>query len=158
MILRARLPYSIIRCCIANSECACRVRLWRLDSNDPETPYPFKCDAVVQTGHRGNIFNAQFLPSSSRMYGSTYRITTLCLHSLVIQSATVARDKQVRIFDVERAISAPSQGLETEFTREQTCIRVLRCHADSTKRIVTEESPDLFLTVSEVRNHGVQLS
>lgn len=43
------------------------VRLWRLDDANTEQEYPFVCDAVLQTGHRGNIFNAQLLPHSSRM-------------------------------------------------------------------------------------------
>lgn len=43
------------------------VRLWRLDEANTEQEYPFVCDAVLQTGHRGNIFNAQLLPHSSRM-------------------------------------------------------------------------------------------
>ena len=42
-------------------------------------------------------------------------------------------------------------GRETDFSQRETCIRVFRCHKGRTKRIVTEGSPDLFLTVAEVR-------
>lgn len=38
-----------------------------MDPTDMETPYPFKCDAVINTGHGGNIFNAHLLPSSSHL-------------------------------------------------------------------------------------------
>lgn len=36
----------------------------------------------------------------------------------------------------------------------QSCRRVLRCHEGRVKRIVTENSPDLFLTVAEVIDWG----
>ena len=39
---------------------------------------------------------------------------------------------------------------ETEYSTRQAAIRVLRCHKGRTKRIVTEDTPDLFLTVAEV--------
>ena len=45
-----------------------RVRLWKLDSENTEQDYAFVCDTVIHTGHRANIFNAQMLPHSSRMY------------------------------------------------------------------------------------------
>ena len=41
-------------------------------------------------------------------------------------------------------------GREVVYTPRQTNVRVLRCHDDSVKRIITEDSPDVFLTVSEV--------
>ena len=34
---------------------------------DWATPYPFKCDAILQTPHKGNIFNVQLLPGSTKM-------------------------------------------------------------------------------------------
>jgi hypothetical protein len=63
-------------------------------------------------------------------------------------SVTVAGDHQVRVFDAEDAVSQSSN--ETEYVTREACTRVLRCHTDRCKRIVTEDSPDLFLTVSEV--------
>ncbi len=59
-------------------------------------------------------------------------------------SATVAGDRQVRVFDVGYAHG----GSETEYSNART--HLLTCHEDRVKRIVTEESPDVFLTVSEV--------
>ncbi len=38
-----------------------------MDKNSEED-YPFVCDAIIDTGHRANVFNAQMLPYSSRMY------------------------------------------------------------------------------------------
>lgn len=46
----------------------CRVRMWRMDMSNAEEDYPWACTTVIHTGHRGNIFNAQMLPGSSRMY------------------------------------------------------------------------------------------
>lgn len=34
-------------------------------------------------------------------------------------------------------------------------VNVLRCHRDAVKRLVTEDSPDLFLTVAEVLQYKV---
>jgi WD repeat-containing protein 42A len=48
-----------------------------------------------------------------------------------------------------------------EYTTRESCIRVLRCHTGRTKRIITEDSPDLFLTVAEdgqVRQHDLRTS
>ena len=42
--------------------------MWRKDKNNTEEDYPFVCDTVIDTGHRANVFNAQMLPYSSRMY------------------------------------------------------------------------------------------
>lgn len=116
------------------------LRLWRQDTDDYSTPYPYKETAIVRTGHTGNIFNARLLPSSSRI-------------------ATVAGDRQVRIFDVERALSNSSNGKAPEYSERETCTRVLKCHSGRTKRIVTEESSDVFLTVAEdgtVRQHDLR--
>ena len=58
---------------------------------------------------------------------------------------------QVRVFDANTAsTSAVSDRLETEYSVKQSCIGVLRCHEDRVKRVITEDSPDLFLSVSEV--------
>ncbi|KAE9410559.1 WD40 repeat-like protein [Gymnopus androsaceus JB14] len=104
------------------------VLIWRMDSTEMEEAYPFVCRTAIHTGHTGNIFNAQMLPYSSRI-------------------ATVAADRQVRIFDQEYC---------TLHSRTHT----LRCHEDRVKRIATEESPDRFLTVSEdgsVRQHDLRV-
>lgn len=65
--------------------------------------------------------------------------------------ATVSGDNLVRVFDIGEAAGRSSTGTETIYTTRQACIRVLRCHLGRTKRIITEDSPDLFLTVAEVR-------
>ena len=44
----------------------------------------------------------------------------------------------------------PVSGQEAVYTTRDTKLRVLRCHEAAVKRIVTEDSPDLFLIVSEV--------
>ncbi|KAI0832422.1 WD40 repeat-like protein [Trametes gibbosa] len=118
------------------------VRLWRLvNESDGSEAYPFVCDAVIHTGHHANIFNAQMLPYSSRI-------------------ATVAGDNQVRVFDHEQAAGQLRSNGETHYYARQAAIRVLRCHDGRVKRIVTEDSPDLFLTVGEdgsVRQHDLRV-
>ncbi|CAL1700680.1 unnamed protein product [Somion occarium] len=116
------------------------VRIWRLDSSDTTKEYPYVCDAVIRTGHRANIFNTQMLPHSNRI-------------------ASVAGDKQVRIFDIGDIVSQAGDGRETLYTARQANVRILRCHSDSVKRITTEGTPDVFLTVSEdgtVRQHDLR--
>lgn len=119
------------------------VRMWAIDAADASQEYPFTCRSVVRTGHRANIFGVQMLPSSNRI-------------------ATAAGDKQVRVFDIgEECLSSLANGSETIFNSCQVCIRVLRCHEDRVKRIVTEHSPDLFLSVGEdgsVRQHDLRLA
>ncbi|KAJ3553208.1 hypothetical protein NM688_g3741 [Phlebia brevispora] len=117
------------------------VRLWRIDESNTEQEYPFVCDAVLQTGHRGNIFNAQLLPHSTRI-------------------ATVARDTQVRICDAREGLNETVRGRDAVYSTRETDVKVLKCHDRATKRIVTEDSPDLFLTVSEdgtVRQHDLRV-
>ena len=63
---------------------------------------------------------------------------------------TAAGDEQVRVFDIETTHSATLDGVVTEYNSRQSCIRILRCHDNRVKRIVVEESPDLFLSVGEV--------
>lgn len=68
-----------------------------------------------------------------------------------VPRATAAGDKQVRVFDVgEAAFSGTPNSRETSYNTRQSCTHVLRCHEDRVKRVVTEHSPDLFLTVGEV--------
>ncbi|KAI0723306.1 WD40 repeat-like protein [Earliella scabrosa] len=117
------------------------IRLWRMDRSNTEDAYPFTCDTIIQTGHRGNVFNAQMLPHSS------------CI-------ATVAGDGTVRVFDHTRAAGYPRHTGETEYGFQEANTRVLRCHSGRTKRIVTEDSPHSFLTVAEdgtVRQHDLRV-
>ncbi|PCH41019.1 WD40 repeat-like protein [Wolfiporia cocos MD-104 SS10] len=117
------------------------IRLWRIDPSDDSNDYPFACEVVVETGHAANIFNAQMLPSSSRI-------------------ATVAGDCEVRVCDVGATIPSARYSGETRFSTRQANVRVIRCHGNRVKRIITEESPDLFLTVSEdgtVRQHDLRV-
>jgi len=44
------------------------------------------------------------------------------------------------------------------YNTRQSCVRVLRCHSGRTKRIITEDSPDLFLTVAEVSKSSTSFS
>ncbi|KAF8655275.1 hypothetical protein AX16_003175 [Volvariella volvacea WC 439] len=115
------------------------VRIWRMDVATMEQEYPFTCRAVIRTGHRANIFNAYMLPYSTRI-------------------ATVAGDKQVRIFDIGHA-NIVADGNESEYGTNSAVVDVLRCHSDRVKRIIIEDSPDLFLTVGEdgtVRQHDLR--
>ena len=54
------------------------------------------------------------------------------------------------MFDYEKAAGFLGSNGETEYSTRQAAIRILKCHGGRTKRIVTEDSPDLFLTVGEV--------
>ena len=54
------------------------------------------------------------------------------------------------MFDVGEAVGQSPTGSEMSYNTRQSCIRVLHCHSGRTKRIITEDSPDLFLTVAEV--------
>ncbi|KAG1755653.1 WD40 repeat-like protein [Suillus lakei] len=114
----------------------------KLSNAASQEEYPFVCQSVISTGHTQNIFNAQMLPFSTRI-------------------ATVSGDRQVRVFDVGEAVGQSPTGSEMEYTTRESCIRVLRCHTGRTKRIITEDSPDLFLTVAEdgqVRQHDLRAS
>ena len=117
------------------------------DSSDA----PFALNTSVLTGHRANIFSVKFMP-----------------HSNDGTLVTCAGDSQVRVFDIEYAssqrnvaatsalaASARSQRFNhffdgTRYLNEgNTNSRVYRSHSDRVKRIVTENSPHLFLTCSE---------
>lgn len=118
------------------------IRVWRMDPSTDSNEYPLSCQSVIHTGHTHNVFNAQMLPHST-------------------QIATVSGDKQVRVFDVGEAVGRSPTGSEMTYTTNEACKRVLRCHTGRTKRIVTEDSPDLFLTVAEdgtVRQHDLRTS
>ena len=64
--------------------------------------------------------------------------------------ATVARDSQVRICDAREGLSETVRGRDTVYSTRETNVKVVKCHDRAVKRIVTEDSPDVFLTVSEV--------
>jgi len=44
------------------------VRIWKMDTSNLSQEYPFISRCTIQTGHEANIFSAQMLPHSSRMY------------------------------------------------------------------------------------------
>ena len=89
---------------------------------------------------------------------------------------TAAGDAEVRVFDLEyngqttessigANVSSTERGIRFQhmyrgiryLSDGNTNARVYRSHADRVKRIVTESSPNLFLTCSEdgeVRYHG----
>ncbi|KAH6914871.1 WD repeat-containing protein [Coprinopsis sp. MPI-PUGE-AT-0042] len=115
------------------------VRLWRMESSDLNQ-YPYVCRSVMSTGHTGNIFSVKMLPFSSRI-------------------VTCAADKKIRVFDASTALEV-NASLETAFSARQSSIRLLRCHKDRVKKIVTEDSPDVFLSLSEdgtVRQHDLRV-
>lgn len=144
--MRIAIDLEIRRCSFVQ-----RVRLWHFvaDSGGSDG-YPFRCDTVIHTGHRANIFNAHMLPYSLRMYVSRFVTVYSILIATQNQSATVAGDNQVRVFDHVKAAGQPQDNGETHYYARHAAIRVLRCHDGRVKRIVTEDSPDLFLTVGEV--------
>jgi len=64
---------------------------------------------------------------------------------------TAAADGRIRISDISVASNNGEQdSLESNYTIKQSVKQVLRCHDDRVKRILTEDSPALFLSVSEV--------
>lgn len=67
-----------------------------------------------------------------------------------MNSATVAGDRQVRVFDVGELRGASSDRQEVVYSTRQSCTHILQCHERRVKRIMTEHSSDLFLTVAEV--------
>lgn len=112
---------------------------------------PFSLSTTVSTGHTANIFSAKFMPHSDD-------------RTLV----TCAGDAEVRVFDIEysgrnpgtsanASIASASRGQRFHNTYRgvrylsdgNTNARVYRSHGDRVKRIVTESSPNLFLTCSE---------
>ncbi|KAK5109082.1 hypothetical protein LTR62_007538 [Meristemomyces frigidus] len=116
------------------------------DNNDQ-----FKLTATVATGHTANIFSVKFMP------GHADRTVV-----------TAAGDGEVRVFDLEYAGQATEASASSLYASEgrrrgrnrvydgvrymsdgDTGVRVYRSHGDRVKRIVTESSPNLFLTCSE---------
>ncbi|KAH7078384.1 hypothetical protein FB567DRAFT_533781 [Paraphoma chrysanthemicola] len=104
----------------------------------------FSLTTSILTGHRSNIFSVKFMPYSN---------------DRTIVSAT----DDVRIFDIEHtghsalgAGSKPSPSRRSigmardgvTLTEGDTNAKVFRCHTDTVKRIVTEDTPFYFLTCS----------
>nr|XP_019044312.1 hypothetical protein I302_07596 [Kwoniella bestiolae CBS 10118]OCF23242.1 hypothetical protein I302_07596 [Kwoniella bestiolae CBS 10118] len=122
-----------------------RICIWQPDphptsSSSSRSPHPLKIADTISTGHRANIFSAKFLPNTS-----TPTIVSC------------AGDRDVRVFEVERLVRDSATG-ELKGERGDG-VTILKCHKDRTKRIATENSPYLFLTVSEdgtVRQHDLR--
>lgn len=115
------------------------VRMWKINPAEPIEDCPLECTSVIHTGHNANIFGIQMLPYSTKI-------------------ATCALDSQVRVSDIGNG--APIGERETAYATGAANVAVFRCHSGSTKRILTEESPDHFLTVSKdgtVRQHDLRL-
>ena len=53
--------------------------------------------------------------------------------------------------DIRDVTVGSGAGKEVEYSWRQAGVQVLRCHSGAVKRITTEDSPALFLTVSEVK-------
>ncbi|KAJ7507850.1 WD40 repeat-like protein [Mycena galericulata] len=114
------------------------VRIWRMDPTLLHD-YPFVCRGIIHTGHRANIFNAHMLPYSSNI-------------------ATVAGDGQVRVHGIGE-VGSSGPPITSQLVSSHTPIRTFRCHDHRVKKLVTEDSPHLFLTVSEdgsVRQHDLR--
>ncbi|KAI5801568.1 WD domain-containing protein [Peziza echinospora] len=120
----------------------------------------FAFNTAIDTGHTANIFSVKFMPFSN--------------DSKIV---SCAGDWEVRIFDIEYApTSAPSQTPRASispqartryqphrygtsfnsnpkpaklYTAGEASAKVYTSHTDRVKRIVTENSPYLFLTCSE---------
>ncbi|WVQ84875.1 hypothetical protein IAT38_007038 [Cryptococcus sp. DSM 104549] len=122
-----------------------RICMWQPDpSPDSFSPHALKIYDTIFTGHRANIFSAKFLPNSN-----TPTIVSC------------AGDKEVRVFDVMRLGRGESMWRPGRYELGPVgdSFRVLQCHQDRTKRIATENSPWMFLTVSEdgtVRQHDLR--
>ena len=111
----------------------------------------FRLATTVATGHTQNIFSVKFMPYSNDR-----------------TVVTAAGDGEVRIFDLEYSGESRGASSASAFASEgrrirqsriydgvrylsdgDTDCRVYRSHGDRVKRIVTESSPNLFLTCSE---------
>ena len=111
----------------------------------------FALATTVSTGHIANIFSVKFMPHSNE-------------NTLV----TCAGDCEVRVFDIEHSSRSTIPSVDSSLASSargalynnlykgvrylsygDTNTRVYRSHGDRVKRIVTESSPNLFLTCSE---------
>ncbi|CAO1623984.1 unnamed protein product [Parajaminaea phylloscopi] len=104
--------------------------------------------AEIATGHTANIFSVAFAPhsSDSRLF-------------------TAAGDSQIRIFDLNRSHNGARVDVGTKWydRYDQSSggveCRTLRCHRRRAKRLATENSPDILLSVAEdgdVRSHDLR--
>ncbi|OXG48096.1 hypothetical protein J010_04775 [Cryptococcus neoformans] len=122
-----------------------RICIWQPDttSHSSLSPHPLKLSETISTGHRANIFSAKFLP-----YANTPRIVS------------VAGDRDVRVYDVESLGRRMGEAGDWELDGVSgEGVTLLKCHKNRVKRIATENSPSLFLTVSEdgtVRQHDLR--
>lgn len=123
-----------------------------IHSYQPESSVSqFSLTTTVTTGHTANIFSVKFMP-----------------HSNDGTLVTCAGDSEVRVFDIENSSQHPISSVGSErrssgrgatfnnlykgvryLSYGDTNARIYRSHADRVKRIVTESSPNLFLTCSE---------
>ncbi|KAL7418329.1 hypothetical protein Q5752_006787 [Cryptotrichosporon argae] len=127
-----------------------RLCIWTPDPSSPSSsPHPLRLADVISTGHTANIFSARYLPNAA--------VPTII---------SCAGDHEIRVFDVERlgrvedgvvrgrrATPGDLNGWDGPGTT------VLKCHRDRTKRLATETSPFIFLSVSEdgtVRQHDLR--
>ncbi|KAF2435378.1 WD40 repeat-like protein [Tothia fuscella] len=85
---------------------------------------------TIDTGHTRNIFSVKFMP-----------------HSNDRTIVTAAGDREVRVFDIERA--SFSGGGHQRLSTNSTNAKVFRSHNGPVKRIVTEASPFYFMSCSE---------
>nr|ODN76375.1 hypothetical protein L203_06441 [Cryptococcus depauperatus CBS 7841] len=122
-----------------------RICIWRPDTalGSSVSPHPLRWAETVATGHQANIFSAKYLPNAN-----TPTIVS------------VAGDRDVRVYEVERLETELAPGGVRQLNgREGEGVRLFKCHRDRVKRIATENSPSLFLTVSEdgtVRQHDLR--
>lgn len=94
--------------------------------------------------------NVAFLLTNVSFHYSYLRMNRHKYESTEKFRATVAGDKQVRVFDIAGNSPGSQVGQETNHSTTESLFRVIRCHSGRVKRIVVEQSPDLFLTVAEV--------
>ncbi|EIW71830.1 hypothetical protein TREMEDRAFT_27687 [Tremella mesenterica DSM 1558] len=125
-----------------------KICIWKADpsptSGTATSPHPLRLTETITTGHWANIFSARLLPNTN-----TPTIVSC------------AGDRDVRVFEVERLGRAEDhRGQRALWGVDGPGVRILKCHRDRTKRIATENSPHLFMTVSEdgtVRQHDLRI-
>lgn len=69
--------------------------------------------------------------------------------------ATAARDAEIRVFDLRISSASVTTPGKTDTYSNDLRIATIRCHGDSVKKIATEHSSDLFMSVSEVRRFTI---
>ncbi|KIO17169.1 hypothetical protein M407DRAFT_33177 [Tulasnella calospora MUT 4182] len=135
----------------------CRICVWRPHASpqlqsDSDQEELFQTSLTLTTGHTNNVFSIKFLPYTADM-----------------RVVTCSADREVRVFDLAKSNGSEDRlrvaggGSRRWYERpeSQCCVRVINCHTRRVKRIVTEDSSDLFLTVSEdhtVRQHDLRTS